>query len=387
MTTSNHERALMPAIALQGAIGTLAGFIGFFITAAQTVDAMFLFTAVSQTAATAAIFLSYLFGPRFQIDGARLLKMGFLLPGLLLLFGGDSVLMLGIAFGTFIGLTWGARHWLEMSLLQDAERDAYATHSGTCTVILGVAATLATTLLLAVAGEHGGLVYRIYGMVCVCGAFMLGKRLPRTAPVSLSKPLDVMRQPEFVACLPLFLLESGLYGIGQSLASVGAAHSLGSASHFGWVATVAGLAGGAALYLTRKNRGMNNRMHWLGGSCLVVGLSFVLLGASAWIPALYVAYSVLKAAGGPFLAASEQVLNQRTLDIRGALSDRIFAREVVLWMLRMMSLYAFWALTRALSPAAVLAVGSAVLAAATGMEYLAGKTLFWSRARTVEQAA
>jgi multidrug transporter EmrE-like cation transporter len=387
MTTSTLERALLPAVALQGAISALGGFIGFFIMAVHSVDAMFMFTAIMQTSATAATFLAYLSGPRFRIDGRRLLKLGFLLPGLLLLFGDGSLVALGVAFGSFIGLTWSARHWLEMSLLRDAERDAYAAHSGAWTVALGVVATLLTTLLLAAAGDHSQLVYRLYGAAAVIGALALGNRLPQTRPVSIRKPLAVIRQPEFIACLPLFFLESGLFGIGQSLASAGAAKALGSASDFGWVATVAGLAGCVALYLTKKNRGVNNRMHWLGGSCLVVGLSFALLGASAWIPALFVGYSVLKAAGGPFLAASEQVLNQRTLDIRGALSDRIFAREVVLWMLRMISLFLFWGLTSHLQPTAVLVIGSALLAIATGMEYVAGKALFWSADTALEQAA
>jgi hypothetical protein len=132
---------------------------------------------------------------------------------------------------------------------------------------------------------------------------------------------------------------------------------------------------------------MQNRTHWLGGSCLVIGFSFVLLGASAWVPALYIGYSVLKAAGGPFLSASEQVLNQKTLDIRGALSDRIFAREFVLWALRMVSLFAFWGLSNALSSTQLLAVGSAILAIATGMEYVIGQVLFSNGGDAVKQPA
>lgn len=387
MILSPQERALLPSVALQGAVTTLGGFIGFFIMTVDRMDAMFTFTAVMQTSATASIFLAYLSGPRLGLNGRRLLKLGFLLPGLLLLFGGGSVAALGIAFGSFIGLTWGARHWLEMSLLRDSERDAYAAHSGAVTVGLGVLATLAATLLLTQSGAHSAWVYRAYGVACVLGAFLFGNRLPRTMPVSLHQPLAVIRQPEFLACLPLFFLESGLFGIGQSLASAGAARALGSASHFGWVATMAGVAGGAALYVTRKKRDISNRAHWLGASCFVVGLSFVLLGASVWVPALFVAHSVLKAAGGPFLAASEQVLNQRTLDIRGALSDRIFAREAVLWVLRMLSLFLFWGLTSRLSPTAVLLAGSALLAVATGMEYVIGRNLFWSGRPALETTA
>jgi len=111
-----------------------------------------------------------------------------------------------------------------------------------------------------------------------------------------------------------------------------------------------------------------------------------MLGASAWIPALYVGYSILKSAGGPFLSASEQVLNQRTLDIRGSLSDRIFARELVLWALRMVSLCMFWWLANELSSTHILTVGSLLLAAATGMEYVFGKSLFWKNDTSMRRA-
>jgi hypothetical protein len=387
MKISPHERALLPLIALQGAVGTLGGFIGFFVIGAQNVNAMFRFTAGMLTAAMAATFLSYFLGPRLHLTGKRLLKLGFLIPGLLILLCDRSVTLLAIAYGSFIGLTWGARHSLEMSLLSDAERDGYAAHSGTVTVVLGIAATLVATLLLAGWAEQSRYVYLFYGAICVAGALVFGNTIPDTPPVSIKDPLSVIRQPEFIACLPLFFLESGLFGVSQALASAGAVKALGSASHFGWVSSVAGLAGGVALYFTRKNRDVENRTHWLGGACLVVAFSFVLLGASAWIPALYVGYSVLKAAGGPFLSASEQVLNQRTLDIRGALSDRIFAREFVLWLLRMVSLAMFWALANLLSPTHLLAAGSMLLAVATGMEYVIGQSLFWNAGKAVKSAA
>ncbi|RJF96826.1 hypothetical protein D3870_20810 [Noviherbaspirillum cavernae] len=386
MNISSHERALLPLIALQGAVGTLAGFIGFFIMRAHDVNALFGFTAGMLTTAIAATFLAYLFGPRLKLTGKRLLKLGFLVPGLLILCGDGSIAVMALAYGSFVGLSWSARHWLEMSLLADAERDGYAAHSGALTVVFGIVTTLVATLLLAGTAEQSRYVYLLYGAICLAGGALLGNRIPETPPVSIRDPLSVIRQPEFIACLPLFFLESGLFGISQALASAGAVKALNSASHFGWVATVAGLAGGVALYFTRKNRGVQNRVHWLGGSCLVVGIAFVLLGASAWIPALYIGYTVLKSAGGPFLAASEQVLNQRTLDIQGSLSDRIFAREFVLWGLRMISLLMFWALATRLSPTHILAVGSTLLALATAMEYVFGKSLFWKNHTSVNAA-
>jgi hypothetical protein len=376
MSISQHERALLPLIALQGAVGTLGGFIGYFVIGTQNVNAMFRFTAGMLTAAMVSTFIAYFFGPRLQLSGKRLLKLGLFIPGLFILFGQGSVTMLAIGYGSFIGLSWGGRHQLEMALLQDAERDGYAAHAGALTVVFGIATTLVATLVLAGSAEQSRYVYWLYGGICIVGALMFGNAIPQTPPVSIKDPISVIRQPQFIACLPLFFLESGLFGVSQALASAGAVKALSSASQFGWVATVAGLAGGLALYVTRKNRGVQNRRNWLGGSCLVVGVSFVLLGASAWIPALFIAYSVLKAAGGPFLAASEQVLNQRTLDVQGELSDRIFAREFVLWALRMVSLAMFWVLANNLSATHMLAVGSALLAAATAMEYVFGQALF-----------
>jgi len=378
MNLSPTERALLPLIGLQGAVSTLAGFIGFFVVEAHGMNGMLRFTAGMLTAAIAATLLAYCFGPLLKLSGRRLLKLGFVAPGLPILFGHGSVASMALAFGAFLGLTWGARHWLEMSLLRDAERDSYAAHSGAVTVVSGVATTLLASLLLLLAGgaEQGRYVYPLYGALAVIGGLLLGGAIPDTLPLSLDRPLAVLRQRQFLACLPLFFLESGLFGLSQALGSAGAVKALGSASQFGWVATLAGLVGGAALYLTRKTRDMRNRSYWLGASCAVVAASFLLLGASVWMPALYVGYSVLKAAGGPFLAASEQVLNQRTLDIRGRLSDCIVAREFVLWILRMLSLLLFWAMAGMLPPNALLVVGASLLALATGMEYLIGKTWF-----------
>lgn len=388
MKSSSPHRAILPLVGLQGAVGSVGGFIGFFVIGTQDLHAIFRYTAGMLTAALAVIFLSYFCGPRFQLSGRRLLRLGFLLPGLLLLLVSEgSVALMAIAYGAFVGMTAGARHSLEMSLLQDAERDGYAARTGTVSVICSVAATLLATLLLANLAEQSHYVFWLYGALCVLGAVFLGKSIPDTAPVSLNAPLSVLRQPQFIACLPMFFLESGLFGISQAMASAGAVKALGSASNFGWVATVAGLAGGVALYFTRKNRNVQNRTQWLGGACLVVSLSFVLLGASAWVPALFVAYSVLRAAGLPFLTASQQVLTQRTLDIRGELSDRIFARELVLWVLRMVSLCIFWALANVLSPKGLQVSGSMLLATATAMQYLIGKELLWNKSGVAEQAA
>lgn len=386
MRSSPHARALLPLIALQGAVSTMVGFIGFFVMHADNVHALFRFTAWMLTTAMASTLLAYLLGPRLKLDGRRMLRLGFLIPGLLILLCPPSPTLLALAYGSFIGLTWGARHWLEMSLLRDLERDRYAAQCGTMTVAFGIATTFVATLLLAQFFEQSQFVYRFYGAICLLGALMCGKRIPHTEPVSLADPFSVLKQREFLACMPLFFLESGLFGITHALSSAGAVKALSSASHFGWLSTVAGLAGGVALHFSRKKRSLDNRAHWLGASCLVVGSAFILLGASAWIPALFSGYLILKALGGPFLSASEQVLNQRTLDIRGRLPDRIIARECVLWSFRMISLFLFWGLAHSLPPKQMLAIGSALLAIATGLEYLYGQAWFWRDAKGLQKA-
>lgn len=387
MSLSLSQRSLLPLIGLHGAVHSLAGFIGFFVLDDQNLHALFRYTAGMLTAAMLSTFVAYAFGPRLGLSGRRLMRLGFLLPGLLLLFGEQSVTTLALAFGCFLGMTWSGRHSLEMSLMRNHERDGYAAHAVAVMMIPGVLATLAATLVLAYFGPRAQYVYWLYGALCVAGAALLGRGIPDTDPVSLKEPLSVLRQPQFVACLPLFFLESGLFGIGQAMAATGAVKALGSASQFGWVATGAGLIGGCALYLTRTGRAVENRTRWLGASCLVVGLSFTLLGASAWIPALFIAHAVLKAAGTPFLSASQQVLNQCTLDVHGELSDRIFARELVLWVLRMASLGLFWALANLLSPLQLLVAGSALLALATALEYALGKALFWRNGIAAQQPA
>ena len=83
----------------------------------------------------------------------------------------------------------------------------------------------------------------------------------------------------------------------------------------------------------------------------------------------FIAYVVLQAAVGPFWAASESVLNQRTLDSTENLQDRIVVREVVLWAFRMVALALFWMFSTKLSGAVLLAYGATMMAAAVVLQY------------------
>src|SRR5690606_3966292 len=82
------EGRLLPSVALQGAVGTLGGFLGFFVVGSANLAGMIRFTATMLTVAMLSVVLAYALGPRLRLTGRRLFKTGFILPGLLLLLAG-----------------------------------------------------------------------------------------------------------------------------------------------------------------------------------------------------------------------------------------------------------------------------------------------------------
>ena len=371
----------MAFVALQGAICTLFGFIGYLLMIERGHQAMFEFTSIMLTFSMLAAVLAFGFGARLGLGGRTLMKLGFLVPGVVLLSGNQSVWAMAFAFGSFLGFTWSARHWLEMQLLSDSQRDTYASHAGALSVAGGITATLLATILLAHSANSARLLYALYGAACLLAAWRLGRGMPDSPLQPLKAPLTLVRQPDFLACLPLFFFESALFGLGQAITSIGASRAMGSAAALGTAATVAGLAGGVGLYLSARKRDVDNRAFWLGGACLAVAIAFVFLAGSAWIPGLFVVHLIAKAVANPFLGASEHVLNQRALDIAGDLGDRIVVREVTFWALRMVSLLGFWALSNAMPPAAMLAAGAVLMAMAVALEYLVAQAWFGEDAR------
>ena len=381
MPIPTQERSLLPFVTLQGAVCTLFGFIGYFLMSSRGHQAMFEFTSIMLTFAMLAAVLAYGFGARLRLGGKTLMKLGFFLPGVVLLSGNQSVWALSFAFGSFLGLTWSARHWLEMQLLSDGQRDAYASHSGALAVAGGIAATLLATMLLTHTANSARLLYALYGAACLLAAWRLGRGMADAPLQPLKAPLALARRPEFLACLPLFFVESGLFGLGQAITSVGASRAMGSAAALGTAATIAGLAGGVGLYLSARRRAVDNRASWLGGSCLAMAIAFLFLAGSAWLPGLFMVHLVAKAMASPFLGASQHVLNQKALDIAGDLGDRIVVREVTLWAMRMISLLGFWALSNTLPPAVMLATGAVLMAVAVALEYLIAQAWFGEEAR------
>ena len=370
---------MRPFIALQAAVSALGGFAGVFVFAAHGAAAVARYAAVMLACAALSIVLSYALGMRLRISGRRLLQAGFALPAALLWWADGRPDLLALAFGGFLGLTWGARHWLELHLVPDAERDGYATHAIALAVGVALFSTLAVSALLAAFDEARAPVYSLFAVLSAIGAVLAGRRIPEAPPVALQAPLSVLRQPAYFACLPLFLLESGLLGIGLVLTASGAVRSLEHASHYGWAASAATLAGALALRALRSRRHSENRVRWMRAACVGIVIAAALLGASALWPALFVLHLLLQSAVNPFWAASEHVLNQRALDIHGSVGDRIAAREGTLGVFRLVTLAAFWWATQGLDDRQRLVAGAALMGLAAVLEYRLGRNWLASR--------
>ena len=371
------ERRLLPFIVCQGAFSTLIGFAGVLVFAQSGWTMAVVFTAVMLTATMVCIVGAFALGRRWSLQPVHLIRAGFLLPALVLLLAQDAPLWLAVAVGAFIGLTWGARLWLELSLLADADRDPYAAHTTVWTVFAGLCATLTVTLFLSMTGERAAAVYASYAALALVAAVWAPRRLPSTPAIHWERPMAVVRQPGFARCLPLYGLESGLMGVGMVLGASGAVQALGVVSHYGWTASAATVFGGLALFALRGRRHAGNRLRWMALAAVGMVAAHLLLGASVWHPALYVVHLLTLAAVQPFWAASEQVLNQRLLDLEGALADRIVVREVVLWAFRMLALGGFWWSVQGWSPVRVLLLGAGLMAVAVVLEWMVGRA--WLR--------
>ncbi|MEY8878590.1 MAG: hypothetical protein AB9M60_18940 [Leptothrix sp. (in: b-proteobacteria)] len=399
---STLERQLFPFLALQAALSTLVGFGAVLVCAEFGVATTVHYTLILLAAAMAGPVLAFGCGHRLRLDSRALVRGAFALPALLLPWADGRPVLLALALGGFLGLSWAARHWIELSLIDDAQRDAYAAHTTVLSVGVSLLATLGASLWLSgaeaqaavqaaiqnapqnvpqnatqpgTAGAAG--LYRAHALLALLAMTWAARRLPATPGVHCTAPWQVLRQPAWRASLPLYFLESGLLGIGMVMGASGAVRALGQASHYGWVATLATVAGAVALYALRHRRHAGNRERWMALACIGITLAQGLLGASALWPLLYVAHLLLQAGVGPFWSASEQVLNQRTMDVHGALGDRIVVREATLGVFRLGALLAFWWAVQALDARLVLAIGAALMALATALEFAVGRA--WLR--------
>jgi hypothetical protein len=369
------ERQLLPFVALQGAFSTLAGFGALLVYTQGGMAASVQYTACMLGIAMLSIMSPFVLGRALKLRGKRLVRLSFGVPAVALWWADGHPLLLALSFGGFLGWSWAARHWLELSTLKDAERDAYATHVTVVWVVASLVSTAVVATLLSLTNESPMAVYGSYAVLAAVASVWAARSLPNTPVMQWERPLAVVRQPGFKACLPLYFLESGMLGIGMVLGAGGASRALGQVSHYGWVSVVATVVGAAALFALRRKRHSGNRVRWMGLACIGMASGQLLLGASVLHPALYVLHLLLIACVQPFWQASEQVLNQRAMDLHGALADRIVVRETVLGLSRLLALGLFWLLIRKWDAVTVLLAGTTLMATAAVLEWALGRAL------------
>jgi hypothetical protein len=369
------ERQLLPFVALQGAFSTLAGFGALLVYTQGGMAASVQYTACMLGIAMLSIMSPFVLGRALKLRGKRLVRLSFGVPAVALWWADGHPLLLALSFGGFLGWSWAARHWLELSTLKDAERDAYATHVTVVWVVASLVSTAVVATLLSLTNESPMAVYGSYAVLAAVASVWAARSLPNTPVMQWERPLAVVRQPGFKACLPLYFLESGMLGIGMVLGAGGASQALGQVSHYGWVSVVATVVGAAALFALRRKRHSGNRVRWMGLACIGMASGQLLLGASVLHPALYVLHLLLIACVQPFWQASEQVLNQRAMDLHGALADRIVVRETVLGLSRLLALGLFWLLIREWDAVTVLLAGTTLMATAAVLEWALGRAL------------
>lgn len=379
MSSTVHplERQLLPFVAFQGAFSTLAGFGALLVYTQGGMAASVQYTACMLGIAMLSILSPFVLGRALRLRGKRLVRLSFAVPAIALWWADDQPLLLALSTGGFLGWSWAARHWLELSSLKDAERDAYAAHVTVVTVVASLLATAVVATLLSLTNESPMAVYGSYAVLAAVACLWAARSLPATPVMQWEQPLAVVQQPAFKACLPLYFLESGMLGIGMVLGAGGASQALGQVSHYGWVSVGATVVGAAALFALRRKRHSGNRVRWMGLACIGMASGHLLLGASVLHPSLYVLHLLLLASLLPFWQASEQVLNQRAMDLHGALADRIVVREAVLGIFRLLALGLFWLLIREWTPVAVLLVGTGLMASAAVLEWALGRA--WLR--------
>jgi hypothetical protein len=372
LPTSSFERRMRPFIALQAGVSALGSFAGVFVYASHGSAGVARCVALMLGTASLCIIASFALGTRIRISSRRLIQLGFAVPALLLWWAEGRPDVLALAIGSFLGLTWGARHWLELQCLGNAERDSYATHAIALSVGVALLSTLAVSALLSATRESHRPVYLLFAVLSLIGVLFAARHLPEAPPVRLEKPRQVLLQPAYRDCLPLFFLESGLIGIAQVLTASGAVHALSKASTYGWAVGAATGAGALALRALHGQRHSENRVGWMRAACVGIVCAAALLGASAIVPGLFVLHLLLQACVGPFWSASEHVLNQRAMDIHGAIGDRIMAREGALGLFRFASLALFWWATQRLADQQRLMIGASLMALAAILEFRLG---------------
>ncbi len=363
---------------MQSLLSTMLGFAAVLVYADHGMRGAVVFAAVVLTVIMLGVCAPLVAGRWLRFTPAGLVRVAFLLPGLALFWAAGHIEWLALVVGGFMGLTWGARHWLELSLLEDAQRDRYATTASTTAVLSSLVGSLIAAAVLSGSGESAKILYWAYALMALWGAWWAPRKLPVLPPLGLVSLRTVASQPSYWRTLPLYFLESGMWGMAMVLGASGAVRSLGAASHFGWVTSMATVLGAFALYALRKQRHGGNRVRWMGMAALGMALAHAALGASIWWAGFFVMHLLTQAVAQPFWMASEQVLNQRALDLQGAITDRVVLRELTLWTLRLATLGVFWATVHDWPWERTLVLGSGFMVLVTLLEWLVGS--YWLRA-------
>ena len=356
-------RRLLVFIALQGALSTFLALGSVVIVAEQGLSAAVTYSAWFLTAIVVSMVAPLWVSRWVTLPASILVRASFAVPAVCLPWSVGEPVLQACAMGSYIGLSWCARQSLELGLLRDEERDLYASQVTTWTVTSSLLTTALVSFVLLQTPDETRALYAFYTLLAMVGVVFAGRRLPQSPAAHLDAPWAVMRQPTYRRCLPLYGLESGLWGINIVTGASGAVQVLEKTSTFAGLVSLATLVGAASLWVMRHRRHAGNRARWMGLACVGMVVAHAMVAVAVnwpqW-PLIYGLHLLLLAAVTPFWQASEQVLNQRLMDLNGTLADRIAVREITLWGFRFTGLWVFWWLFSSWTPAHLLMLSTAL---------------------------
>jgi hypothetical protein len=365
-------RRLLVFVALQGAMSTFLALGSVVIVAEQGLSAAVTYSAWFVTAIAISLVAPFLVARWVPLSAGALVRASFAIPAVLLPWSVGQPEWQACAMGGYIGMSWCARQSLELGLLRDEERDLYASQVTAWTVTASLLTTALVSVVLLQAADETRALYAFYSILAMVGVVLAGRRLPAAPAAHLDAPWAVMRQPAYRRCLPLYGLESGLWGINIVTGASGAVQVLEKTSTFAGLVSLATVAGAVSLWVMRHRRHAGNRLRWMGLACIGMVVAHAMVAvAVAWPqwPLIYGIHLLLLAAVTPFWQASEQVLNQRLMDLHGSLADRIAVREISLWGFRFSGLWVFWWLFGHWTPAHLLMLSTALVVLCLMLEW------------------
>jgi len=370
--TPSLARRILVFVALQGAMSTFLALGSVVIVAEQGLSAAVTYSAWFVTAIAISLVAPLGLARWVRLSASTLVRASFAIPAVLLPWSLGEPQLQACAMGGYLGVSWCARHSLELGLLRDEERDLYASQVTAWTVTSSLLTTALVSVVMLQSPDETRALYAFYGLLAMAGVVLAGRRLPEAPAAHLDAPWALMRQPAYRRCLPLYGMESGLWGINIVTGASGAVQVLEKTSTFAGLVSLATLAGAVSLWVMRHRRHSGNRARWMGLACIGMVVAHAMVAvAVAWPqwPLIYGVHLLLLAAVTPFWQASEQVLNQRLMDLNGTLADRIAVREITLWGFRFAGLWLFWWAFGTWSPAHLLMLSTALTVTCLVLEW------------------